>query len=175
MLADPLLTEHYAKAGLKAVLIDQQHGLSLIQFSLQQQFGQSLTWFMCMAHRWVELHLGVFSVSNRNFLCKYVVVCISKRWLTSSYWSGLSTVYDILHIHYTFAQVSWTSELHLSVFSDLRSSQLVFQLFGLQTTHQHSSGQAWFYQIGIAWTGSKCWSCMNATRPSDLVVNFSFS
>merc|ERR1712223_1632736 len=27
MLADPLLTEHYAKAGLKAVLIDQQHGL----------------------------------------------------------------------------------------------------------------------------------------------------
>ena len=36
MLADPLLTEHYAKAGLKAVLIDQQHGLSLIQFSLQQ-------------------------------------------------------------------------------------------------------------------------------------------
>ena len=30
MLADPLLTEHYAKAGLKAVLIDQQHGLYLI-------------------------------------------------------------------------------------------------------------------------------------------------
>ena len=29
MLADPLLTEHYAKAGLKAVLIDQQHGLYL--------------------------------------------------------------------------------------------------------------------------------------------------
>ena len=28
MLADPLLTEHYAKAGLGAVLIDQQHGLS---------------------------------------------------------------------------------------------------------------------------------------------------
>merc|ERR1712203_904155 len=27
MLADPLLTEHYAKAGLRAVLIDQQHGL----------------------------------------------------------------------------------------------------------------------------------------------------
>ena len=29
MLADPILTEHYAKAGLGAVLIDQQHGLSL--------------------------------------------------------------------------------------------------------------------------------------------------
>merc|ERR1719150_1930934 len=27
MLADPLLPEHYAKAGLRAVLIDQQHGL----------------------------------------------------------------------------------------------------------------------------------------------------
>ena len=27
MVADPLLTEHYAKAGLRAVLIDQQHGL----------------------------------------------------------------------------------------------------------------------------------------------------
>merc|ERR1711962_119382 len=27
MIADPLVTEHYAKAGLQAVLIDQQHGL----------------------------------------------------------------------------------------------------------------------------------------------------
>ena len=35
MLADPLLTEHYAKAGLKAVLIDQQHGLYLSFITLQ--------------------------------------------------------------------------------------------------------------------------------------------
>ena len=27
MLADPLLTEHYAQLGFGAVLIDQQHGL----------------------------------------------------------------------------------------------------------------------------------------------------
>ena len=32
MLADPLLTEHYAKAGLRAVLIDQQHGLSFSSY-----------------------------------------------------------------------------------------------------------------------------------------------
>ena len=43
MLADPLLTEHYAKAGLRAVLIDQQHGLSLI-FVLNNIFEVFEVW-----------------------------------------------------------------------------------------------------------------------------------
>ena len=101
MLADPLLTEHYAKAGLGAVLIDQQHGLSR-EFVIWQ-----LMFYMICGH--------------------------------GSHMNCISTVYNITDIF--FAQVSWTSEPHLSVFSGLRSFQLAFQSSGLPTTPRHSSGQ----------------------------------
>ena len=48
MLADPLLTEHYAKAGLGAVLIDQQHGLFVVCLFVGSGPYPSATWFVCL-------------------------------------------------------------------------------------------------------------------------------
>ena len=79
MLADPLLTEHYAKAGLGAVLIDQQHGLYR-DFVIWLIF----TWFVVMALGWIAAG-SVYNMSHKYvqmeilFFEKYLR-CVHYNW-----------------------------------------------------------------------------------------------